>query len=352
MPPRRALYVGIEGYHNFQPLPGCVADAKDLAALLATDHDEDCNFEPHVLASPTGTMRATLQKTIDELFEPFDGDILFYFSGHGARDERGIYLVTSDGRPDAYGVAMDSLFESAQAALAHCTSVTIILDCCYSGGVGNRLYSEIAPETVLAEGTTVLAASRSNQLAGMVNGRSVFTQLLRRALNGGGSSDPRGRVTAASAYSYIENALGSFDQRPVYKSHAIRSTVLRRAEPEVPDCELRYLTKVFESIDTIFPLDATFEQYRLKPGVTPHYNAADQVEMTDPPTPDKKALRDRLKLYHTAGLLKTALLPRGEALGIKLEAIKDLFWACLYEQGVKLTALGQYYWDLVKRRQI
>lgn len=344
---RKALYVGIESYQSYGNLPGCCKDAQELAALLQTHDNGGPNFTAKVLAKSQVTT-AELSGAIHELFQPFDGDILFYFSGHGDQDSTSHYLITSNAAPGALGFRMNDLLTLAEGALKHCQSVTIILDCCHAGAVGNNNVHSLVPTTQLAEGITLLAAASTDQAAVMINNRSAFTQLLMRALNGG-AADPRGRVTTAAVYAFIESSFGPFHQRPIYKTHEFRSTALRYAEPSVQDSELRRLTELFATPDAVVQLSADFENFILQPDKVPKYDCSDTI-VDAIGNPEKLNKRKLLKNFQLAGLArlqvvdKTRAPPDGK--------LTDLFWACLYGQGVRLTVAGRFYWDLVNTHRI
>jgi uncharacterized caspase-like protein len=65
--------------------------------------------------------------------------------------------------------------------------VLLILDCCFSGSIGNppNLQGEIENQALLREGVTILAASRPAQVSMEVGGHGVFTKLVMGALRGG-----------------------------------------------------------------------------------------------------------------------------------------------------------------------
>ncbi len=253
---KRALVVGIDQYDRVGPLNGCVADATSMAALLDRNDDGSLNFDCRVLTSPgpVPITRAVLREQWDDLFRHFDGDVLFYFSGHGTPTSLGGYLVTQDGTPGDPGLAMNDIVTLANRSRAR--TVLLILDCCFSGSVGNppNLQSDVENQAQLREGVTILAASRPTEPAMEVGGHGVFTKLVIGALRGG-AADVRGRVSAASVYAYAEAALGAWDQRPLYKSHAARLDPIRTCEPKVSDAILRELPTYFRRPDYEFQLD-------------------------------------------------------------------------------------------------
>jgi uncharacterized caspase-like protein len=158
------------------------------------------NYDPVVFGSgPKQITRRLLREKWAELFEGFNGDVLFYFAGHGTPTNVGGYLVTQDGEAGDPGLAMNDLLTLANRSKAK--SVLLILDCCFSGGLGNppnlQGGGSIENQAQLREGLTILAATPSTQTASEVASHGVFTNLLLGALRGG-ASDVRGLVSAAS----------------------------------------------------------------------------------------------------------------------------------------------------------
>jgi hypothetical protein len=321
---RRALLIGIDQYDKVPHLKGCVNDALAMKEVLERHENGDPNYDCRVLTSPgpKPITRRFLREQWTELFEHFDGDVLFYFSGHGSPTNVGGYLVTQDGEPGDPGLAMNDLLIMANRSKAK--SVLLILDCCFSGDLGNSPNLQgggsIENQAQLKEGLTILAASRPTQIASEIAGHGVFTNLVLGALKGG-ASDVRGRVSAASIYAYVEQALGAWDQRPVYKSHADGLPPLRKCRAWVPDSLLRELPAIFPRPDSTFLMDRTFEH-------------------TEPSAkPENVATFNKFKVLRNARLLTT-------------QEDKDLYYVALESKAVQLTPLGQFYWDLVKRGRI
>ncbi len=232
---RRALIVGIDDYPNC-PLQGCVSDAVRLASVLERHHDGRLNFQCDVVTSKTHAItRPLLRKKIGDLFA-HQADVAFlHFSGHGTTDALGGYLVTQDFADFDVGIPMSEIL-----ALANNTSVRevfITLDCCHSGYFGN-VPAVSSDKVILSEGVSVITATRKGQQALEVGGGGVFTSLLVEALEGG-AAGLLGEVSAASVYAYIDNALGAWDQRPLFKANVDRFVKLRDAAPKI-DPNLHY----------------------------------------------------------------------------------------------------------------
>lgn len=320
---KRALIVGINHYDRISSLNGCVPDATAMEEVLSRHGDDSPNFDCRLLTSPgpNPITRGFLRQQWRELFQDFRGDVLFYFSGHGTPTEVGGYLVTQDGTLDDPGLAMNDLLTMANDSQAR--TVLLILDCCFSGSVGNPpglQAGNLESRAVLREGVTILAASRASQVSMEVGGHGVFTNLVLGALRGG-AADVRGRVSAASIYGFAEAALGAWDQRPLYKSHAARLEPVRLCAPKVHDAHLRELPKYFPQPDHEYQLDMTYEET----------NGAAKREHV--------AIFKKFKRFQIAGLLMPKI---GE----------DLYWVAERSGHVRLTDLGEFYLQLVKDGRI
>lgn len=234
---KRALIVGIDEYDHFSSLDAAVADATEMAEILQRNGDGSVNFTCHLLTGvgAEGVTRANLRRCWRDLFDNFKGDVLFYFSGHGAPTDVGGFLVTQEGTTDDPGLPMQELVDMANNSAAE--TVLLILDCCFSGSAGNPASlnsGELENRAILREGVTILTASRPTQLSFEIAGHGVFTNLVLGALRCG-AANVRGQISAAAIYAYVEAALGAWDQRPLYKSHAGHLSPVRTVEPVVSD---------------------------------------------------------------------------------------------------------------------
>jgi hypothetical protein len=255
---KRALFVGLNDYPS-SPLSGCVADASSMRDILRTHEDDSPNFEPRLLTKASEVTVQGLKAAVTELFEMLADVALLYFSGHGFLDEQlGGYLVTSDARAYDQGVSMSDVLTLANNSPVK--EVVIILDCCHSGAFGNApVFAQYNPALVLAEGRSILTASRAKEAAMEVGGQGVFTTLILDALNGG-AADVLGKVTVASAYAYVDEVLGAWaNQRPLLKANVSRLNVLRKCRPQVPLVDLRAVSEHFPDPDHVFALDPSFE---------------------------------------------------------------------------------------------
>ena len=321
---RKALVVGINEYPS-SPLYGCVNDASAFASIIENNGDGSPNFDVRLFTNVA--TKAELKELIIELFEGDSDTALFYFSGHGYIDDIGGYIVTPDFKTYDFGVSMDEILTIANNSKAK--DKIIILDCCHSGALGTPKVDG-GNKTQIAEGVTILTASRDYESSLEVNGQGVFTSLLLDALRGG-AADLRGHITPGSVYAYIDQALGPWDQTPVFKTNISRFTSLRTIAPQVPITIIRNLVKYFPTPESEFDLDPSFEDT----------NSPDIEHKVIEPyaKPENVKILKELQKLESVGLV----IPVGE---------EHMYFAAMNSKSCKLTALGYHYWRLVKDRRI
>lgn len=311
---RKALVVGINNYPT-APLRGCINDASAFANTIEKNGDGSPNFAVRLETDvPT---KSSLKTMIKELFEG-DSDIaLLYFSGHGFFNELGGFIVTPDHQQNDEGVSMDEILVLANKSKAK--DKIIILDCCNSGAFGSPAIT--GNQAQIIEGVVILTASKSTESAVEVNGHGVFTNLLIDALQGG-AADLCGYITPGSVYAYIDQALGAWEQRPVFKTNVTRFTPLRKINPRVPVDILRKITEYFSVPEQEYQLDPTYE--------------FDNGEIA---VPENVAIMKNLQKLVSVGLV----VPVGE---------EHMYYAAQNSKTCKLTALGYHYWRLVNDGKI
>ena len=314
---RKALVVGINDYPN-APLRGCVNDAIAIGTVFGTHGDGAPNFGIKLLTSPSETItRPKLKAEIEALFAGDPDVALLYFSGHGVITSLGGYIVTTDFKKYDEGVSMDDILNLANHSKAK--DKIIILDCCHSGALGSPTLtgSNVAQ---LSEGLSVLTASRDSESALEIDGCGVFTALVVNALQGG-AADLRGHITPGSIYAYVDQALGPWDQRPIFKTNVTRFTSLRTITPPVSHATLRKLIDYFPKPQDEHKLDRSYE-------------------FTEP-TADlvKVAIMKDLQKFVSVGLVA----PFGE---------EHMYYAAMNSKSCRLTALGFQYWRLVTEKRL
>ncbi|QIH11005.1 MULTISPECIES: caspase family protein [unclassified Pseudomonas] len=254
---RIALIVGINHYEHGGSLYGCVDDAHAVQAVLARHGDGSVNFDCKMFTGtgPTDRVeRSLLKDRVEELFKAQADIALFYFAGHGHIEATGGYLLATDSRRGDEGLSLSEVLALANKSPAR--NKIIILDSCHSGIAGTPpVAGELAS---LSEGLTILTASAADQYATEENGRGVFTTLLVDALHGG-AANLTGDITPGSIYAHVDQSLGAWEQRPIFKTNVRQFVSLRKVNPPISLDDLRRITEFFPQRGFEYKLDPTFE---------------------------------------------------------------------------------------------
>jgi len=168
------------------------------------------------------------------------------------------------------------------------------------------------------EGLTVLTASTMEQYATEENDRGVFTTLFVDALNGS-AANLTGDITPGSVYAHIDQSLGAWEQRPVFKTNVKQFVSLRKSVPAIATEELRRIIEFFPTPGFSFQLDPTFEP---------------EMKGRDPgmPNPDPENTRT------------FAILQRYNRLNLLVpEDVPHMWNAAMESKSCRLTALGEHY---------
>lgn len=314
---KKALVIGIDDYPD-APLSGCVNDALAVAELLKTNGDGSPNFDVSVKLNLKS--KAHLLELLDTLFSGNTEASLLYFSGHGSKYG---HLVTPDYNGRDLGVSMDEVLKYANKSKSN--NKIIILDCCFSGKFGEFSVSN-GSESVLGEGVTIMTSSSRDEVSVESNGHGLFTSLFLQSLSGS-AADITGRITPAGIYAFIDQSLGAWQQRPVFKTNISYFISIREIEPRVPKKILRKLSQYFSIPTDEFKLDPSFEFTN-----DPTY----QHEVIEPyAKAENIAMLKELQLFESVGLVE----PVDE---------EHMYFAAMKRKSCKLTALGLHYWNLAK----
>ncbi|WP_459210644.1 caspase family protein [Aquimarina rhabdastrellae] len=317
---KRALIVGINHYAN-APLKGCVGDAQKMKEVLEQNPDGSPNFDCKLKISreeskyPITTSR--LKEYLIKLFTHEADMALFYFSGHGATNQAGNYLVTQDASRYNEGVSLQEIITMANNSKVK--EAIIIIDACHSGHLGNVM--DIGNrKALLREGVSVLTSSRDTQYSVERNGAGLFTSLVYEALQGG-AADLIGNINISRIYTYADQLLSSWEQRPIFKSHLSQMISLRKLPPKIPLHILRKLPNYFTNKEESFSLKPIYEES------IPPYNTTFE------------GIMEHLRLFYVNGLL----IPHDAS---------SMYHAAKEHKSCILTALGKFYWELADKGRI
>lgn len=318
---RKALVVGIDYYTDVSPLYGCVNDSLAVKAMLDRHKDGSVNFGvKHLSASnPTDQIgREQLRKAIENLFAG-DGEVsLLYFAGHGHIETTGGYLCSSDVKTGNDGVPLAEVMTMANHSKIQ--NRVIILDSCHSGVAGGYALNQKVAE--ISDGVTILTASTAEQFSSEENGAGVFTSLLVDALDGA-AANLVGDVTPGGIYAHVDQSLGPWAQRPVFKTNVTRFVSLRKVYPSLELSELRRISEFFPTSNFQFKLDPSYEPER-------HETWNNNPQGIPAPNPDHNAIFNILQKYNRVGLVVPEDAPH-------------MWHAAMESKTVRLTSLGEHY---------
>lgn len=228
---RYALVVGIAEYdaHQLQPLTKTLADAEAIAKLL--EEYGYCNKVTRLIGKVTEEKFAdALKKLLTQ--QAVNQEAIIYFTGHGIRGKT--TPRDSFHKPPLQGFLTSSKtsltkkgddwiinggaisFESINYLIGQkeFSSVTIIIDACYSGS----LIQEIKQEFTKFKGKTnysIIVSSQDYEVswAKKSSDNSVFTEALLKALDKD-QADEEGIITAGEAFEKVYKELKKERQEP------------------------------------------------------------------------------------------------------------------------------------------
>lgn len=322
---RKALVVGIDYYTQIPSLFGCVNDAHAIKAVLERHADGSINFDVRLLAATDATSvvrRSELKDQIAELFRDDAEIALLYFAGHGHVESTGGYVCASETTRGDEGLPLSEVLTLANTS--HAKNKVVILDSCHSGVAGSHPVSGLVE---LTEGMTILTASAADQYASEENGSGVFTTLFVDAMMGA-AGNLVGDVSPGSVYAHIDQSLGAWEQRPVFKTNVKSFVSLRKVQPPLALDDLRRIIEFFPVAGYEFPLDPTYEP-----------ELAGRAPGSPNPDPVNTAKFIVLQRFNRVNLLVPVGAPH-------------MWHAAMESKPCKLTVLGEHYRRLVQRGRI
>jgi hypothetical protein len=323
---RKALIVGINYYSHGPSLYGCVDDAHAVKAALERHGDGSVNFDCKLLTGtgPTDMVsRHQLRDVVQDLFKSDCEIALFYFAGHGHIEASGGYVLATDSERGSDGIALNDILTFANSSPA--ANKIVVLDSCHSGiagtppGAGNV--------TALSNGCTILTASTADQYATEENGRGTFTTLFVDAL-AGSAATLTGDITPGGVYAHVDESLGAWEQRPVFKTNVKQFVSLRKVSPPISLDNLRRISELFPEPGFEFRLDPSFEP-----------ELAGRPAGAAPPNPENCRTFALLQSYNRLNLLVPVGAPH-------------MWHAAINSASCKLTSLGEHYRRLAAKKRI
>ena len=146
----------------------------------------------------------------------------------------------------------------------------------------------------------------------------------------GAASDVIGRITPAALYAHVDQTLGAWEQRPIYKANVQSFVTLREVSPKVSKEILRRLPDYFPTASHVLKLDPSFEPDR----------GEEAEACADIPIDD-----DNVRIYRE--------LQQCNRHGLVIPTEHEHMWhSAVYSGGCRLTATGAHYRRLADKKKI
>lgn len=335
-----ALLVGIDAYRDtpFGQLDTPVRDVLAIGELLSRDADDRRRWQVKTLI---GARRAAGRVTEDALFTAIEGMLkgaardgghaLFYFAGHGVdRGKGGCRLVVQAEDPEHPDVELD-LATVVEAVHEHdeAKSATVVLDCCYAGGLANE------PDFRIRRGRAILMSS--GEAAADGTGRlSPFAARVCDCLKGHGAL-LTGEVTLTGMFETVFRQFGTVGQRPQLMINlATDPVVLRRAARRLDPARLMELfddaeCHRFLDWEHEGPIYASEEPVCRDCAESANHHHGRGAYAAGRDRTGKQLVFDDIRHFHANGLIET-------------HGGKALYWVAMEGLDVWLSPLGQWYW--------
>ncbi|MFB2981541.1 caspase domain-containing protein [Microseira sp. BLCC-F43] len=248
-----ALLIGVSEYEpGLNPLPAAVKDVEAMRRVLA--NPEMGGFAEADIIVLKNPQRQEMEEAIYRLFAHRQRDdlLLFYFSGHGVKDESGkLYLSTRATRKDngrlvkPSAVAASFLHESINDSKSQ--RQVLILDCCFSGAIAQGLTVKddgaVDIKTQLGgKGRAILTSSTSTQYSFEQEGTelSIYTRYLVEGIEkGAADTDGDGWISVDELHEYasgkVQEAAPAMTPKfyPVEEGYRIRLATAPVDDPKV-----------------------------------------------------------------------------------------------------------------------
>src|SRR5260370_22201339 len=216
---RRALIVApVYDGKMFHPLTGSSLLVERLTKCLSSDGNYD------VKALVGYVDQAAFRKQIEQFFDT-DGELLFYYYGHGYLRRLGVgVFATTDASPYNEGILMSEVTDLALDSKAR--EVVLILDCCHAGAakpVTVPTFLTLATNVTTQDGRGFIAACAAHQQgweASDEDGRmlGVFSKHVLEGLAGAACGSRSQQVRASALGTYVTDVFSDWKQNPISRT--------------------------------------------------------------------------------------------------------------------------------------
>lgn len=208
----RGVFIGIDRYQSDQIswLNCAQRDARALYSLFSDNFGGDC-----LLLTESDAELERIESSLKALESAKEDDVVVIsYSGHGSDTHEIVAYDTELSRLNETGIALSELGDLIQKIPAK--RVVVLLDCCFSGGIGVKgVTSPVKPRAVASidnqlnkisgEGRIILTASRADEYAYEIQkfGHGLLTYLIIEALLGAEEIRKNGKINTYDLLSHV-----------------------------------------------------------------------------------------------------------------------------------------------------
>ena len=265
-----ALLVGVSEYQpGLAPLPGATHDIDAMQQVLQ-DQTMGGFDRVQCLENPNPMV---FQEAVETVFAGRKKDdlVLFFFSGHGIKDDSGrLYFATPRTRKSDKGALVRSTAVPASflhdiMSSSRCKRQVVLLDCCFSGAFAEGMQAKddgaVDLQAALGgEGRAVLTSSSSTQYSFEQAGEtlSIYTRFIVEGIQtGAADTDQNGVISIDELHEYASSKVQDVAPAMKPKIYAVEEGFkIHLAQAPVDDPALRYRREVehFASRGEISPI--------------------------------------------------------------------------------------------------
>lgn len=239
---KHALLIGVSEYstEDFKPLPSATADVEAMRRVL--QHSEMGGFPAEQIVVLTNPAKHQVEDAIYGLFagKREDDLLLFYFSGHGVKDDTGkLYFTVPDTRKYREALvghtAVSASMLHDQMSRSESEYQALVLDCCFSGAIAKGMTIKddggVDVRSQLGgRGRAIFTASSSTQYSFQKDDLplSVYTHFFVEGIDKGAADlDGDGQISADELHRYVLEKVQNVEPRmtpqfyPVEDGHRI-----------------------------------------------------------------------------------------------------------------------------------
>ncbi|MCC5622528.1 SUMF1/EgtB/PvdO family nonheme iron enzyme [Nostoc sp. CHAB 5715] len=251
-----ALLIGVSEYDyqdkELKPLLAAVKDVEAMQRVLV--NPEMGEFPESNITVLKNPQRQEIEEAIENLFNNRQKDdlLLFYFSGHGIKDDRGLLYLSTRATKKLNGKlakssAVAASFLHSNISDSRSQRQVLILDCCFSGAISQGMTVKSdgtvnVQEQLGGKGRAILTSSTSAQYSFEQEGSelSIYTRYLVEGIEtGAADKDNDGSISIDELHEYastkVQEAAPAMTPKfyPVEEGHKILLAKSPKDDPKL-----------------------------------------------------------------------------------------------------------------------